>query len=155
HRIDAGERFTLAFVAGTGGILVIDLTQIDAPRAVGQIRMPGIQRELALDASGTILVAGGDSTPVSSGPQALFVIDASRPFAQAAADATGRDTRIVFEAGYPSGIDGMSVDSQRGMVYVGWPAALDIWCFTSVCKANFNRAPVANAGPDQIIDIKT
>ena len=73
----------------------------------------------------------------------------------AAVDATGRDSRIVFEASYPKGIDGMSIESERGLVYVGWPEALDVWCYTAACKGQFNHPPVANAGPDQIVDTNT
>ena len=52
----------------------------------------------------------------------------------------------------------MSVDSQRGLVYVGWPAstvptgALDIWASDRSARVAFNTPPVANAGPDATVD---
>ena len=114
--------------------------------------MPGIQRELAVDTSGTMLITGGDSQPTAVGGQALFIVDTSHPFALSSADQSGRDARIVFEAPVPKGIDGMSIDSARGLLYVGWPEALDIWAITALAKGRFNRPPVAKAGPDVVVD---
>src|SRR5262249_37316506 len=137
------------------------------PKVVGHIQAPGILREIAVDASGRMIFAGGDrgsvlpagggaAVPVAG--DAFFMIDASNPFAAGAPDSTGRDSRIVFAYGYPDGIGGISVDSQRGLVYVGWPAsnvstgALDIWASDRSGRVAFNTPPVANAGPDADVD---
>ncbi len=102
--------------------------------------------------------AGGAPVPIAG--DAFFMIDASNPFAAAVSDATGRDSRIVFEYGYPDGIGGISVDSQRSLVYIGWPAsnvptgALDIWASDRGAHIAFNTPPVANAGPDQTVEAR-
>ena len=176
-RKEPGEVFDLAFVAGTGGIIVVDITNLDLPKVVGRIQSPniigaggiqtpGILREIAIDAGGKMIFAGGDrgnvaspgGAPVPVSGDAFFMIDASNPFAAPVVDAGGHDSRIVFEYGYPDGIGGLSVDSQRGLVYVGWPAsnvatgALDIWASDRTARVAFNTPPAANAGPDADVD---
>jgi PKD repeat protein len=165
-RVDTGELFDLAYVAGSGGIIVVDVTNLDTPSIVGRITAPGILREISVSDGGRIIFAGGDrgtvatagGAPVPIAGDAFFMIDASNPFAAAVSDATGRDSRIVFEYGYPDGIGGISVDSQRGLVYIGWPAsnvptgALDIWASDRSARIAFNTPPVANAGPDATVD---
>ncbi|MEQ1868665.1 MAG: papain-like cysteine protease family protein [Vicinamibacterales bacterium] len=163
---DDGETFDLAYVAGSGGLIVIDVTNLDAPTVVGQIKTPGIMREITVDGSGrTLFVGGGRGNVTSPGgglvPLAgdvFYMIDASNPFATPVTDATGRDSRIVFEYLYPDGVGGMAVDSQRGLLYVGSPAintpkgALDIWAINRTARIAFNRAPIANAGPDADVE---
>ena len=165
-RADTGEIFDLAFVAGTGGIIVVDVTILDAPKVVGRIQAPGILREIAIDDSGRTIFAGGGRGQMASAGGALapiagdgfFMIDASNPFAAPVSDPSGRDSRIVFEHGYADGIGGISVDSQRNLVYVASPASnipaggLDIWAINRTATLAFNQPPVADAGPDAASD---
>jgi hypothetical protein len=165
-RVDSGEIFDLAYVAGTGGITVVDVTDVDTPKVVGRFQAPGILREIAVETGGKTIFAGGDrgsvaapgGPPVPVSGDALFVIDATNPFTAPIVDATSRDSRIVFESGYPDGIGGIAVDSQRGVAYIGWPptntaaGALDLWAYNRTARVAFNTPPIANAGPDAAAD---
>ena len=158
--IGSDEIFDLAFVGGSGGVTVVDVSDLDNPQLAGRITLPGIIRELDVDKNGRLLLAGGDRTAATNGDEAVFFINLANPFAAPAVDATtGLDTRVSYVVAYPGGVSGFKIDTVKGRIYVGWPGVapdsggVDVWAFAR--RGTQNRPPTAVAGPDQTVDAKS
>ncbi len=136
-RVDTGEILDLAFVSGRkscaaspatnpcGEIVIIDVTSVEAPVVIGSIPMPGIIRELDIDADRKWLYAGGDSGTIPGGGSAFYVVDISNPFVRGLVDVNsdGKDDRIIWTEPFIPSSDGevtaMRVDTDRQLIYIG------------------------------------
>jgi hypothetical protein len=154
--VGSDEIFDFVFAAGAGGIIILDISDLDDPRVVGRVALPGIIRELDIDSTGRLLLAGGDRTATTSGDEGIFFINLADPFAAAAIDpATGRDVRVAYFIAYPGGVSGFKIDNSRGRVYVGFPGVapssggVDVWAFTK--RGTVNRPPIGIAGAAQSV----
>ena len=154
--IGSDETFDLAFAAGGGGVTIIDISDLDDPQVIGRVALPGIIRELAVDDTGRLLMAGGDRTKFTNGDEVIFFVNLADPFAASTVDlTTGRDTRVSYVIPYPGGVSGFKIDSTKGRVYVGWPGeapnsgGVDVWAFTQ--RGMQNRAPLAVAGVSKTV----
>jgi hypothetical protein len=148
--ITPDEQLDLAIVAVDSpspvvhNIAIVDITNLDNMTVLAEIPMPGIVRELAVDADKHRLFAGGDgiipgtAVPGSGAPlvvQSLFMVDLVNPFDTNSVDADGDgiDDRVIWTNQYPKGINGFRVEKSRGLLYVASPAGLDIWAVYDAC----------------------
>ena len=136
--ITPDEQMDLAFVTldnaatGVNSIQIVDITNLDELKIIGSIPMPGITRDLDIDADKHRLFASGmyvnPVTPSASGGDALYMIDMTNPFQTPVdADGDGLDDRIIWKQPYPAGVYGFRLDRNRGLAYVGSPLGLDLW----------------------------
>jgi len=125
--ITPDEQLDLAFVAIDSvspplhNIAIVDITNLNDMNVIGEIQMPGIVRELAVDSDKRRVFAGGDSVvPVGPTPvavPALFMINLVDPSAAFAdADGDGFDDRIIWKQQYPKGINGFRLETRRGLL---------------------------------------
>jgi hypothetical protein len=154
--IGSDETFDLAFAGGGSGVTIIDISDLDDPQVIGRVPLPGIIRELAVEDTGRLLLAGGDRTKDSNGDEAIFFINLADPFAAPIADpATGRDSRVSYVIPYAGGVSAFKIDSTKGRIYVGWPGVapksggVDVWAYTK--RGTQNRAPLAKAGANRTV----
>jgi hypothetical protein len=152
--LEPGETADLAFVAGSNGVTIFDVTDLNQMAVLGVVPMPGIQRELAVSGDGKTLLVGGTAGLTIGGRDAFFIVDVSNPTISALVDQDhdGLDDRIVFNAPYADGVGALSIDDDRDLAYVGSDAAVDVWAISRRGSSQFNQAPVADAGPDQAVD---
>jgi hypothetical protein len=135
--VDAGEMGDLAFVAGSNGVTIIDISDLDHMAALGVVPMPGIARELSVTRNGKTLLAAGDAGGAATGGDAFYIVDVANPFITGSVDRDldGRDDRLVFNAAYPLGVGGVRVDNTRDVAYVASSTAVDVWSLGGRCSA--------------------
>ncbi|MCU1383320.1 MAG: hypothetical protein JWL71_2017, partial [Acidobacteria bacterium] len=152
--LEAGEKADLAFVAGSNGVTIFDVTDLNQMVVLGVVPMPGIQRELAVSGDGKTLLVGGTAGPIIGGLDAFFIVDVSSPTVSALVDQNhdGLDDRIVFNASYATFVGALSLDDDRDLAYVGSDAGVDVWAISKRGSSAFDQAPVADAGPAQAVD---
>ena len=116
-QITADEIFDLLFVAGIGGIDILDVTDPDNPMLIGHVNHPGIIRELAVASGGRRLLAGGDRGTAAG--EGFFIFDVADPF-------SSRTDRKLYELAYPQGIGGLQSDDARGLAYIAHARGIDV-----------------------------
>src|SRR4029077_1975856 len=120
-------------------IVVVDISSLTSMQVIGDIPMPGIVRELAVDAAKRRVFAGGQgvvpgapSTVVP--PDALYMVDLTNPFSPSTdVDGDGVDDRILWHQDYPKGINGFRIEPNRGLLYVTSVTGLDLWAVYDIC----------------------
>ena len=117
--IGADEIFSFAFVVGTSGITVVDITDIEAPALIRTFSMPGTVRRIAISADGRRGYVVGDA-PGGGGDGAFYIVDVSNPFIT-------RGNRVIYQKTYPlMYVNGIAVDQTRGLAFVAFHKGIDI-----------------------------
>ncbi|HEY3547196.1 MAG TPA: Ig-like domain-containing protein [Propionicimonas sp.] len=141
--IGSDEVFTLAVVGGDFGISIVDLRNASAPEEIGRIPLTGTVRDIEIDPGTRRIMAAAD---LSGGGPTLMAIDLSHPGQTTSTDADqdGFDDRILWRQSYASGVNGMRLDRDRGLLYVANPGGLDVWgVYDSCCDLGVDmRAPI-------------
>ncbi len=129
--ISSSEVFSLAVLAGDFGISVVDVRNSSAPAEIGRIPIPGVVRDVEIDATTRRLFAIAELT---TGGPTLLIADVSDPAADPTdIDDDGFDDRILWKASYPAGANGLRLDRDRGLLYIAHPGGLDIWGVYETC----------------------
>jgi PKD repeat protein/methionine-rich copper-binding protein CopC len=160
-QIEPSEQRDLAFVGAAGcgpevdlsfgqcsrSIHIIDLTDVNAPRAIGRVPMPGIVHSIQVDRDRRRLVAGGTrpaiETPTGNAGDAIYLIDVSKPDQMSLLDQDNDpdhwDDRILWHADYVPQLNHVELDAERGVLYAGFGSVvsplrgLDIWALYDNC----------------------
>ena len=129
--ISPREVFSLAVLAGDFGISIVDVKTSSAPAEIGRIPIPGVVRDIEIDATTRRLFAIAELT---AGGPTMLIVDLSDPAKDPAdVDGDGFDDRILWKASYPAGANGLRLDRDRGLLYIAHPGGLDIWGVYQTC----------------------
>jgi hypothetical protein len=131
------EQLDLAVVAAEFNVVFVKLADgtkpaspANPPRVVGSVDVPGTARELEIDPTGLRAYVVVDEVVGTK----LYVIDLTRPdLTTVDEDGDGFDDRILLREPMGGGVNGLRLDSDRGLLYVATPAGLDIWRITDLC----------------------
>ncbi|MCU1382032.1 MAG: hypothetical protein JWL71_729, partial [Acidobacteria bacterium] len=159
--IGQDEVLSLAFVGGTGGVVILDATNPDAPVILGTVPMKGAVYQMDFDADKRRLFVSGP-TELPDGNWAVSMIDLSgrKPFTSSGPE--GPDTRLTWHTPavelYGLGISnyrGLRFDADRRMLYVGVSTdtnshgGLEVWSLDNTCcdlGADFTAKPRLSSG---------
>ncbi|HWW85600.1 MAG TPA: Ig-like domain-containing protein, partial [Vicinamibacterales bacterium] len=147
-QITPDEILDLAVIAADGAVQFVKLGDSQqrvgdgngtAPMLIGRINIPGTVRDVEVDLVHLRAIAAVDQ---ATGGPALYFIDMSRPLGLNTIDNDhdGFDDRIVLRL--PSSpVNGMRLDVDRGLLYVGTPSSLDIWqVYDNCCDLGVDTA---------------
>jgi len=98
-QIGQNEVRNLAFVGGTGGVAIVDVTDLSTPSVVGVVPIDANIFYLDVDPEKRRVFAGGES-PRSGGEYRVFILDLSGqdPFSNIDRNADNVDDRIVWQS---------------------------------------------------------
>lgn len=130
------DRDLQVFNIGDRSGRVGDVQRPKALELVARIPTKGTVRDVEIDPSRLRAIAIVDEV---TGP-VLIVVDLARLDGGQSTlelidlDTNGHDDRIVFRHAFPTGVNGMRLDFERGLLYVGHPTGLEIWqVFDNCC----------------------
>ncbi len=159
-RVLTDEVIDVAAVGTTSEILIYSLADsrgrvgdAQAPKPlslVSRIPMKGTVRDLEIDASRLRAIAIVDE----AGAPSLIVVDLARLDATSSVldlidnDSDGFDDRIIFRHAFPTGANGMRLDLDRGLLYIGTPIGLEIWqIFDNCCDLGIDMTALLKMRP--------
>jgi hypothetical protein len=126
--ITGNEIFDLAVIGGDNGLSVVNVSNPIAPVVINALTFSGVIRDLDVDSERRRVFAGGELA--GSGPS-LMMLDLSNPFFFGEDDSF--DKRLLWKQSYPSGLNGLRLDRQRGLAYIANPSGLDIYAMYDTC----------------------
>ncbi|MEO8678604.1 MAG: PKD domain-containing protein [Vicinamibacterales bacterium] len=119
--IASGEFIDAGIVVVDSKLVIVDLTNIEAPRVLGTISLPAIIRDIDVDRARLRLFAAT--------PSAWYIVDLARGASAALVDANGDgiDDRVVWTRPSADAVYTVRVDTETRHIYVGTEKGLEVF----------------------------